>query len=217
MNIDEYARKLRELLGLTGSETEDDILSMIRAEGWEPNLISNEVDGKRLWACPVTRGIFGSVQVDEATGRTGHVGSLSPEIALLEGLRRTRFIPQLQAVWEYVSKHQLSEQDVSYAGQDLHKLADEAKNADGSMSLVIAGSAPPEATTKDYDELRSWLTDFIKGLKPRTAMERYTLLAMIGGFLAWVASVGLSSCQGQHPQVLIEKYIAIQMPFDSLK
>ena len=88
----DYEEDLRRVLD-TGAELES-ILTSIRAEGYEPNLHSQEIDGTRVWACPIRKGIFSTVQRNNETGLMGQEGSPSPELAALEGLRRARNIDQ---------------------------------------------------------------------------------------------------------------------------
>ena len=86
----DYEEDLRRVLG-TDAEL-DGILALIRAEEYEPNLYSQEIEGTRVWACPVRKGIFQTVQRDNETGLMGQEGMPTPELAALEGLRRARNI-----------------------------------------------------------------------------------------------------------------------------
>ena len=88
----DYEEDLRRVLDTSAQV--DGILASIRAEGYEPNLSSQEIDGIRVWACPIRKGIFSSAQVENQTGVMGQEGSPSPELAALEGLRRARNIDQ---------------------------------------------------------------------------------------------------------------------------
>ena len=82
--------QLRQLLGVTGEATLQDILQMIVDEGWEPHLLRQDFDGVPLWACPIRKGIFRTMQRDEETGQIGHDGYPTPTIAALNGLRLAR-------------------------------------------------------------------------------------------------------------------------------
>ncbi len=86
----DYEEDLRRVLN-TDAQV-DGILASIRAEGYEPNLHSQEIDDVRVWACPIQKGIFSTVQRNHQTGMTGQEGSPSSELAALEGLRRARNI-----------------------------------------------------------------------------------------------------------------------------
>lgn len=95
MNIEDHALKLRKLLKVPDHITTDAILDLIKKEGWEPLLVSGEVEGRTLWACPIRKEIFQTVEFDEATQQMGQAGSPTPEIAALEGLRKARLKPRL--------------------------------------------------------------------------------------------------------------------------
>ncbi len=133
MNIEDYAGELRKLLDVSDAVTTDAILDLIKKEGWEPHLFSEEVEGCTLWACPIRKGIFQTVERNEATGQTGQAGSPTPEIAALEGLRKARFQPRLQKLWEFISSADISEDEV-------RETAEQLSSVDGAMSLVIEGS-----------------------------------------------------------------------------
>lgn len=88
--MQEVEQELRKMLDVPQDAGVDEILDMIRGEGWTPTLFSEVVEGQELWACPVQCGIFGTVQLDPVTGRMGQAGRPTPAIAALEGLKRAR-------------------------------------------------------------------------------------------------------------------------------
>lgn len=95
-SVGSYEKHLRNALDVPDDATVEDILGMIRKEGWEPRLIPAELEGQEVWAWPVAQGIFATVEVDPETGKRGQAGSLSPEIAALEGLRKAKGWPPMK-------------------------------------------------------------------------------------------------------------------------
>lgn len=91
-----YEASLRRALDVQEDTSAEAILELIEKEGWQPNLISTEIEGKEVWACPVSNGIFQTVEIDPKARRKGHAGSLSREIAVLEGLRKARGWPLMK-------------------------------------------------------------------------------------------------------------------------
>ena len=91
-----YEEDLRRVLNVPANADVDDVLALIREERWEPNLCSREVEGVTLWACPIQKGIFSTVQGNPETGMMGQEGLFSPILASLEGLRRARNVEQPQ-------------------------------------------------------------------------------------------------------------------------
>ena len=66
-NVRSYEKDLRRVLTVPDDATADDILELIRQEGWQPNLVSTEIEGEQVWACPVSKGIFTTVEFDPNT------------------------------------------------------------------------------------------------------------------------------------------------------
>jgi len=91
-NPAEIDEKFRRLLKVDNDATLEDILYMIVEAGWEPQLFRQEFDGELVWACPIRKGPFRTIQRDEETGEMAHVSFLTPVIAALDGLRRAREI-----------------------------------------------------------------------------------------------------------------------------
>ena len=88
--------RLRDLLSVPADATPLDILKLVTEEGWTPHPYSAQVEGQTLYFCPVSQGIWISVERDNATGRTGQTGWPTPELASLEALRKTRGVDPLQ-------------------------------------------------------------------------------------------------------------------------
>ncbi len=101
MNIEDYARELRKLVGIADAIETDAILDLIKKEGWEPNLICGEVDGREVWGCPMRNEIGPTIERNDTTGQMGQEQSPTPEIAALQGLRKARGKPRLSEAWEY--------------------------------------------------------------------------------------------------------------------
>ena len=80
---------LRKELNVPDDVGVEDVLKLILEAGWKPHPICEEHDGNQLYACPVSSGIFRTVQSDEH-GRLGQESSPTPILAVLEGLRRAR-------------------------------------------------------------------------------------------------------------------------------
>jgi hypothetical protein len=80
---------LRKQLGVSETATVNDIVKLIVDTGCVPRPMSTTLSGERLYACPVSRGIFTTVQADEY-GRVGQAGSPTPMLAVLEALQRAR-------------------------------------------------------------------------------------------------------------------------------
>ena len=193
MNIEDYARELRKLLGVSDAVTTDAILDLIKKEGWEPHLFSEEVEGHTLWACPIRKGIFRTLDRDEATGQTGQAGSPTAEIAALEGFRKARFEPRLQEIWEFISSADISEDEV-------RETAEQLSSVDGRMSLVIKGG-PDES-----HNLRSRLSRIIEEWKPKTPEQRLGYLHLILAFLTFLSATGLSNCRSKQSTTIINNF-----------
>lgn len=86
----EPEQRLRKELGIPEDATVEDVLRMILDSGCIPFPMQDTVRGEQLYACPVSKGIFRTVQFDEEQGRTGQAGSKTPILAALDGLRRAR-------------------------------------------------------------------------------------------------------------------------------
>ncbi len=115
-----YENQIRTALAVALDATVEDILNLIRDEGWTPKLISTEIDEKTVWACPVSKGIFTTVEVDPKTGMKGHAGRLSPEIAALEGLRKARgWPPMKKQVDQFVVVTEAGQEETIYVYKDM--------------------------------------------------------------------------------------------------
>lgn len=95
MKTEDREAALRKELGIPAESDIDFILTQIRQTGWAPRLGHKEVEGQTLWACPISRGIFQTVDREEPskekpTGQFGQRGCPTREIAALEGLKKAR-------------------------------------------------------------------------------------------------------------------------------
>ena len=86
----EPEQNLRKELAIPEHATVEDVLKMIIDTGCMPFPMQKTVRGEKLYSCPVSRGIFRTVQFDEEQGRMGQAGSNTPMLAVLNGLRRAR-------------------------------------------------------------------------------------------------------------------------------
>ena len=86
----DHEQSLRKELVIPEHATVEDVLKMIMDTGCMPFPIQETVHGEQLYACPVSKRIFRTVQFDEEQGRTGQAGSKTPMLAVLDGLRRAR-------------------------------------------------------------------------------------------------------------------------------
>ena len=187
MNIEIYAGGLRKLLDVSDVITTDDILDLIKTEGWEPHPFSEEVEDRTLWACPVTRGIFGTIERNDATGQMGYVGSPTEEIATLEGLRKARLIPGLEETWEFIISTDISDDEVQDTANQL---------TSGSMSLVVSGADKPTLLSCVSQSIEKW--------KPNSVAQRQTYLAIFVAFLASLS--GLSNCRSKPTHTVINNF-----------
>lgn len=119
-NIRSYEKDLRRVLAVPDDATADDILELIRQEGWQPNLVSTKIEGEQVWACPVSKGIFTTVEFDPNTGMKGHAGSPSREVAALEGLRKAKgWPPMKKKVDEFVVVTEDGQEEMLFVYVDL--------------------------------------------------------------------------------------------------
>ena len=86
----EPEQSIRGELGIREDATVEDVLRMILDAGCIPFPMQDSVRGEQLYACPISKGIFRTVQFDEEQGRIGQAGSKTPILAALDGLRRAR-------------------------------------------------------------------------------------------------------------------------------
>ena len=200
MNIADYTEKLRNLLGVSNDLAATAILELIKAEGWEPDLYSEQVDGDTLWACPIARGIFRTVQRDGVTGRMGQAGSPTRTIAALKGLARARFELPVKELYEFISSANISEEEVRETATGL-------STVDASMSLVIEGSDKPQ-------NLRSRISQSIQEWKPKTVADRQGYLTILFLFLSFLAGAGVDDCRSKPSDTVVNNFF-LQLNIDS--
>ncbi len=93
-----WEQALRRSLCVPADAEPEHIAELIKAEGWTPKLIEVVRGEYRWWACPVWRGIFGTVEQDDRTGALMQSCYPSISVALLEGLRKARGIEPLRSI-----------------------------------------------------------------------------------------------------------------------
>lgn len=91
--MDEAA--LRKDLDVAADATTDDILRLIEAEGYSHGFEAVEVDETTVYICPVSKGIFSSIQGRPdpdfpGMQQMGHQSFFTAEEAALNGLRIAR-------------------------------------------------------------------------------------------------------------------------------
>ena len=86
--------ELRKMMQITADATLEDVLAMIREEGYEPHMGSRpDEEFGQLYACDVVRRgaiPWHIVQTVGPAGMMGLVGRLSPMVAAMDGLRRAK-------------------------------------------------------------------------------------------------------------------------------
>ena len=92
----ERDKRLRQVLSVPPNAAALDILKLVVAEDWTPHPFRDEVDGQTLFFCPVSQGIWISVEREDATGRIAQKGWATPELATLEALRKAQQVDLLE-------------------------------------------------------------------------------------------------------------------------